>query len=186
MRFPAQLYLTIQLARQTYFCLQVNKVRVRLTTLRYATFRSRWRVGGFLLLTSMTWNILFFTIFYILFNFIYLSRLAIKRRYFPYTSSRPKWVKRMKWRDLILILVCKNKWMYRRYIIILNFPNFYPNKIDYKSCFKNHRDLWDFSTPLYFATLRFVSVEMTCWGLSFANCYDVNYFIFYAIFKLIF
>ena len=86
------------------------------TTLRYATFRSRWRVGGFLLLTSMTWNILFFTIFYILFNFIYLSRLAIKRRYFPYTSSRLKWVKRMKWRDLILMLVYKHKWMYRRYI----------------------------------------------------------------------
>ena len=34
--------------------------------------------------------------------------------------------------------------------------------------------------------LRFTPVEMTCWGLSFANLYDVNYFIFYAIFKLIF
>ena len=78
--------------------------------------------------------------------------------------------------------------MYRRYIIILNFPNFYPSKIDYKSCFKNHRALWDFSAPLYFATLRFVQVEMTCWGLSFANYYDVKYFftIFYILFNFIY
>ena len=78
--------------------------------------------------------------------------------------------------------------MYRRYIIILNFPNFYPSKIDYKSYFKNHRALWDFSTPFYFATLRFVPVEMTCLGLSFANCYDVKYFftIFYILFNFIY
>ena len=78
--------------------------------------------------------------------------------------------------------------MYHRCIIILNFPNFYPSKIDYKSCFKNHRALWDFSAPLYFATLRFVSVEMTFWGLSFSNCYDVNYFftIFYILFNFIY
>ena len=35
MRFPAQLYLKIQLPRQTYFCLQVSRVRARFTPFHY-------------------------------------------------------------------------------------------------------------------------------------------------------
>ena len=36
MKFPESMYQKIQRPRQTYFCLQVNKVRDRLTPLHYA------------------------------------------------------------------------------------------------------------------------------------------------------
>ena len=49
----------IQLPRQTYFCLQVNKVRARFTSLHYVPFRSIWRISGILLQSTMTWIILF-------------------------------------------------------------------------------------------------------------------------------
>ena len=29
-------------------------------------------------------------------------------------------------------------------------------------------------------SLCYVPLKMTCWGLSFANCYDVKYFVFYS------
>ena len=54
-RSPEQLYLKIQLLRQTYFCLQVNKVRARFAS--FHSFRSRWRVRGIVLQVAMTWNI---------------------------------------------------------------------------------------------------------------------------------
>ena len=86
MRFPAQLYLKIQLPRQTYFLLFMNKQqKLGLDPLRFTPVEMTCWGLSFANYYDVKY---FFTIFYILFNFIYLSRLAIKRRYFPYTSSR--------------------------------------------------------------------------------------------------
>ena len=106
-----------------YFKISFRNIIVcKQTIIEISRLRSRWRVGSFSLQSNMTWNIFLYNIFIItiLLNYFYfltdiyiflvffevclLLTLSIKTKRSPYTSSRPKWVKRMKRRDLILLL----------------------------------------------------------------------------------
>ena len=141
LRFPEQLYLTIQLPRQTYFCLQVNKVRARFTS-----FVS-------LISVEMTCWELFFASCY---DVRYLSIYTLQESQLQIHFTTPCYVSVEMTCWEYLFVKCHD----------VRYLSFYT--------------LQKSQGQIHFAN---APVEMTCWGIFFANCYDVNYFVLYDMLK---